>query len=97
MNCGLGRVALIRLEPKKLAYRHTDTEIWLRGRTRYHLVIDAKPGNILFSGDEILEVENGQLLKYENKVMHKSYNESNAWRTHLVFDMFPLPAKENEE
>ena len=38
----------------------------------------------------MVEAKNGQLLKYENKVMHKSYNNSDAWRTHLVFDMFPL-------
>ena len=89
-HCGLGRVALIRLHAGHMAYRHCDREQHLIGRDRYHFVISAQAGNILYAGDEVLQVKEGQLIKYDNKVQHKSYNESDAWRVHLIFDMFPL-------
>lgn len=87
---GLGRVALIRLKAGAIAYRHADHEEQLQNRNRYHLVVHAKKGNVLFSGDECVYVEEGQLLKYDNKVMHKSYNQSGDWRVHVVFEMYPV-------
>lgn len=89
-KCGLGRVALVRLKSGKISYRHADHETHLQNRTRYHLVVDAKKDNLLCVGDELAFIENGQLFKYDNKVMHKSYNQSPDWRVHLIFDMFPV-------
>lgn len=90
INCGLGRVALIRLEPRKMAYRHSDREIFLKDRTRYHLIIEADKNNILYSGDEMAFIKSGQLFRYDNKATHKSYNDSTSWRTHLVMDLFQI-------
>ena len=89
LGSGLGRVALVRLAPGCIAYRHADMEVFLKGRARYHLAIDVKEGNIMFAGEDILMVENGQLIKYANMTMHKAYNESDDWRVHVIFDVLP--------
>ena len=94
---GLGRVALIQLAPHSIAYRHCDTELHLQNRKRYHLVIKAEPTNILCSGDETVPITSGQLFEYDNIASHKSYNDSDAWRIHLVFDAFPRHISQKPE
>ena len=89
-GCGLGRVALVRLQSCQMAYRHCDREQYLIGRDRYHFVIQAKENNFLYSANEVLLAQEGQLIKYDNMVQHKPYNESDQWRVHLIFDMFPV-------
>ena len=89
MNCGLGRVALVRLSAGNIAYRHADHEIYLKGRNRYHLIVDSREPNILFAGSDYAYIKEGQLWGYGNKKMHKSYNESNTWRVNLIVDMIP--------
>ncbi len=88
-NLGLGRVALVRLRPNELVYRHTDHEIQLRNRARFHLVVDSSEGNYLMLGDEITHIQEGEFWEYGNKTTHKSYNTSNSWRTNLIFDTYP--------
>ena len=85
----LGKVALVRLAPNGIAYRHSDHEVNLKNRTRYHLVINSSGNNILVLGTEIAYVKQGEFWKYDNKTMHKSYNDSNTWRTHMIFDVSP--------
>ncbi len=89
-HAGLGRVVLVRLCPKSVVYRHYDAEKQLVGRTRFHLVLECKPGNILMSGVDFAKVSPGELWLYGNKVLHRSINDSNDWRTHVIFDMYDI-------
>lgn len=89
-NSGLGRVAVVRLRPKSVVYRHYDDSERLIGRQRFHLVLFCKPGNLLMSGVDFAAVAPGELWYYDNKVPHRSVNDSDGWRTHVIFDMYPL-------
>jgi hypothetical protein len=86
-NAGLARVVIVRLKPHSRVYRHADTEVWLRGRERYHLVIQSKQGSLMTSGVEKKVFQEGELFLFNNKVMHTAENESNDWRIHVIFDM----------
>ena len=94
-HAGLGRVVLVRLRPKSIVYRHFDGEKYLRGRTRYHLVLQCKPGNILMSGVDFVQMGPGELWLYDNKVLHRSINDSTDWRTHVIFDMYDITTHAN--
>lgn len=95
LNIGLGRVVLVRLQPGEQAYRHYDSEIFLRGRKRFHLVVDAGPENILSAGHETSNVRPGEVWFFANKVMHRAHNKSKVPRVHVIFDGYPLEEVEN--
>jgi hypothetical protein len=84
---GLGRVALVRLKPHSMVYRHYDGEPWLIGRNRYHLVIKSTQGSLMSSGTETRYFSEGDLFLFNNKVMHTAENNSDDWRIHAIFDM----------
>jgi hypothetical protein len=86
----LGRVVIVRLQPGEQSYRHYDPEIFLRGRKRFHLVVQAGPRNILSAGDETSNVRPGEIWFFANKVMHRAHNKSNVPRIHVIFDGYPL-------
>ena len=87
---GLGRVVVVKLNPWAQAYRHYDSEIYLRGRNRYHLVIEAGKNNILSSGFETIAAKPGEIWFFDNKVMHRAHNKSSMSRIHVIFDGYPL-------
>jgi hypothetical protein len=84
---GLGRIALVRLKPHSTVYRHFDSEPWLQGRNRYHLVIRSENGSYMTSGSETKLFKEGELFLFDNKVMHTAENRSSDWRIHAIFDM----------
>ncbi len=90
LNIGLGRVVLVRLQPHQQAYRHYDSEIFLRGRKRFHLIVQAGSQNILSAGHETSNVQPGEVWFFANKVMHRAHNKSNIPRIHVIFDGYPL-------
>ncbi|NQV93513.1 aspartyl/asparaginyl beta-hydroxylase domain-containing protein [Candidatus Kaiserbacteria bacterium] len=89
-NASLGRVVLVRLRPQKITYNHFDSEQYLIGRDRYHLVLHSPGEDILRSGTDYAFVKKGELWFFENKSLHISTNNSNNWRLHLIFDIKPL-------
>jgi len=89
-NYALGRVALVEMDPWSMSYRHFDSEIYLRGRKRFHFVVSAGEQNFLSCGDVIARVAPGELWFFENHVMHMAYNYCSTPRAHLIFDCYPL-------
>lgn len=87
---GLGRVAVVMMQPYAEVYRHFDQETHLQGRNRYHLVLKAGKENLLESGDEVVNARPGQLWFFDNKVMHRAENRSPVPRVHVIFDGYPL-------
>jgi len=89
-NLAIGRIAIVRLQPSKKAYRHYDTEEYLVGRNRYHFVLKAGEKNVLSAGDEVATVQEGEFWLFDNTVMHRAENGSNTDRIHVIFDGYPL-------
>ncbi len=90
-NLSLGRVAVVRMSAGSQAYRHYDSEPYLQGRDRYHLVLQCGTGNLLSSGPETKEVRSGEFWFFDNKAMHRAYNGANTPRVHVIFDGYPIP------
>lgn len=89
-SLGLGRVAVVSMQPWAQAYRHYDSEEHLVGRDRYHLVLQAGKRNVLSAGDESVIARPGEIWFFDNKVMHRAYNQSRIPRVHVIFDGYPL-------
>ena len=85
-NLRLGRVAIVRLAPGHQAYRHYDSEPHLVGRNRYHLVVSSGKNNILSSGTDLVRAKPGEIWFFDNKVMHRAFNDSTIPRIHVIFD-----------
>jgi hypothetical protein len=92
-NYALGRVAVVKMRPQCQSYRHFDSEVYLRGRDRFHLVLQAGEKNILSSGLESVEAKTGELWFFDNSVMHRAHNQSDIERIHVIFDGYPLANK----
>ena len=86
-NGCLARVALVRLKPDSVVFRHSDGDAVLKGFDRYHVVIESKGGSLMNIGDEERIFPEGSTFFFENKVVHSAYNFSDRWRTHLILDM----------
>ena len=87
---GLARVAIVKMQPFHQSYRHYDSEFYLVGRNRYHLVVDSGSINILSSGTDTIQAKPGDIWLFDNKVMHRADNKSRKSRTHVIFDGYPL-------
>lgn len=90
LGLALGRVVLVRLSPHSQVYRHYDDEEYLKSRDRYHLVLACGDENVLESGSNRSAVKPGELWFFDNKVMHRACNLSDAPRIHIIFDGYPL-------
>lgn len=86
-NGELGRVALVRLKPYSLVFRHFDDEQSLKGFDRYHVVINSPHGSFMSVDEEEVTFQEGDVFFFENKVIHSAYNPHNQYRIHLIIDI----------
>jgi outer membrane protein assembly factor BamB/orotate phosphoribosyltransferase len=89
MNCHLSRATIVRLKPKSQVFRHVDEGSYYFLRDRFHLVLRSPTGSVLMSGGETVRMKEGELWWFDNKQYHESYNESDDWRIHCIFDLLP--------
>jgi outer membrane protein assembly factor BamB/orotate phosphoribosyltransferase len=89
MNCQLSRATIVRLKPKSQVYRHIDQGSYYFLRDRFHLVLRSPAGSVLMSGGETVRMQEGELWWFDNKQHHESYNDSDEWRIHYIFDLLP--------
>jgi hypothetical protein len=89
-HAALCRALYVRLAPRSVVYPHTDNGSYYAIRDRYHLVIESPGGSILRCGGEEVTMRNGELWRFDNKILHDSENASEEWRTHLIFDLLAL-------
>lgn len=86
----LGRVAIVAMQPYRQSYRHYDSEEYLKGRNRYHLVVQAGDKNLLSSGTDECYAKEGEVWFFDNHVMHRAHNKSPKERIHVIFDGHPI-------
>jgi outer membrane protein assembly factor BamB/orotate phosphoribosyltransferase len=90
MNCRLSRATIVRLKPRAQVFRHIDEGSYYFLRDRFHLVLQSPLGSVMMSGGEQIRMREGELWWFDNKQFHESYNESDDWRIHYIFDLLPL-------
>lgn len=87
MGCQLSRATIVRLKPRSQVFRHIDEGSYYFLRDRFHLVLKSSAGSVLMSGGEQVRMQEGELWWFDNKQHHESYNESDEWRIHYIFDL----------
>ena len=87
MDCHLSRATIVRLKPHSQVFRHIDEGSYYFLRDRFHLVLKSSLGSVLMSGGEQVRMQEGELWWFDNKQFHESYNESDEWRIHYIFDL----------
>ena len=95
----LGRINIVRLAPKGRVYSHIDRGEYYRVRDRYHLVLQSRDGSWLKCGKQEVRMQEGELWWFDNKQLHESFNASDQWRIHLIFDILPeqvIPDRDRE-
>lgn len=83
----IGRIVITKLEPGARVYEHVDTETSVNKYKRYHICLTATPGNCFTSGEETIEMVQGQLWWFENKIPHSCINNGVGDRVHLILDV----------
>jgi quercetin dioxygenase-like cupin family protein len=83
----IGRVMLYNLPPKLSVGEHSDKGIYFKDKDRFHVVISGK--YIYTTNRNNKEQYNeGDLWWFNNKVLHKSYNNGTIVKISLVFDVY---------
>lgn len=85
----LGRGKIVRLKPGHKVYPHIDRGEYYRVRDRYHLILQSALGSYMKSGDEEIRMQVGELWWFDNNEMHEAFNDGDADRIHIIFDMLP--------
>ncbi len=85
----LSRAKIVRLMPGRRVFPHIDRGEYYRLRDRYHLVLRSQAGSYLKSGDEEIRMHEGELWWFDNKAVHEAFNDGQAERIHMIFDLLP--------
>ncbi len=86
----LGRAKIVNLPPGRKVLPHVDRGDYYACRDRYHLVIESL-GSRMRAGDEEVVMRPGELWWFDNKAEHSAWNDTEAPRVHLIFDVEPQP------
>ena len=87
----LGRAKIVSLPAGRKVHAHVDRGDYYARRDRYHLVIVSR-GCRMRAGDEEVVMRPGELWWFDNKAEHEAWNDTDAPRIHLIFDVEPTPA-----
>lgn len=89
-NGHLSRIIIARLQPKSVIDEHIDVGMYHVVRKRYHIVLKSTAGSVMnISGQDFLWKE-GEVYWFNNNITHNARNDSDEWRTHIVFDIIPF-------
>jgi aspartyl/asparaginyl beta-hydroxylase (cupin superfamily) len=84
-----GRAKIVNLPPGKRVYPHIDRGQYYFVHARFHLVLSSPDGSTLRAGDETQRMHNGELWWFDNNQVHEAWNDGEANRIHLIFDILP--------
>lgn len=88
----LARAKIVCLPAGHRVYPHIDRGEYYAVRDRFHLVLQGQPGSWLKAGNEQLEMQTGELWRFDNKAVHEAFNGGTGDRIHFIFDLRPLAA-----
>jgi hypothetical protein len=88
-DADLGRAKIVCMGPYGRVYPHVDRGDYYAVRDRFHLVVKSPLGSRLCAGDEEVRMREGELWWFDNKQSHEAFNDAEAERIHLIFDLLP--------
>lgn len=83
----VGRVIISRLPPGKSITPHEDGGAVASYYTRYQMPLQSAPGCIFECGGEQLQMQDGQVWYFNNKLTHSVINNSNTDRLAIIVDL----------
>lgn len=87
MTHDLGRVMIVNLGHARHIDAHVDEGGYADKYDRFHLALDAAPGNRFNVGDHTFEAQTGELWWFNHKLTHSVVNLSVRDRWHLIIDV----------
>ena len=90
-NCQLSRATIVRLKPKSQVFRHIDEGSYYFLRDRFHLVLPTSTGSAL-AGRREVRMQRATVVRQQT--VSRTYNESDAWRIHYIFELLPAEYSE---
>lgn len=87
----LSRAKIVCLPSGHRVYPHIDRGEYYAHRDRFHLVLQAQSGSWLKTGEELVEMQVGELWWFNNKLTHEAQNGGSGDRIHLIFDLMRNP------
>ncbi len=82
-------LSLVNLLPGKEIYEHFESDCYYMIRDRYHVVLEADEDNIHIFENEEFKFKQGEIWWYNIKIRHKTKNNSQNNRIHLIIDVVP--------
>lgn len=83
----LGRAVFSLIEPRGFVKWHIDPGEYVAATMRFHVPLVTSPGAVNRAPNgESLHMGVGELTWLDNKSLHGADNESDEWRTHLIFE-----------
>lgn len=83
----LGRVLITRLAPGKVITPHVDGGSHALYYERYHCILKNLPGSNFRAGDEVIQMQAGDLFWFDNSKEHEVINYSAEDRITLIIDI----------
>jgi hypothetical protein len=83
----LGRVIITRLPKGGKIAAHVDGGDHARYYERYHVVLKNESGSIFRCGDEVVQMNAGEIWWFDNTVEHEVVNQSNDDRIVMIVDI----------
>jgi len=83
----LGRVMINKIAPGGQIYPHADTPSHADYYSRFHIVLQSRPGVMFRAGDEQVYMATGEVWWFDNKQEHEVINNSDTDRIHMIVDI----------
>lgn len=83
----LGRCMITRTPPGKTITPHVDMGAPADYYDRFHIVLMSGPGCIFRAGEEVVQMNTGDIWWFDNKQEHEVINNSVVDRIHLIVDI----------
>lgn len=83
----LGRVMVNRIRPGGVIFPHADTPSHVAYYSRYHIVLQSRPGVMFRCGDEKAYFATGEVFWFNNALEHEVQNLSDDDRIHMIVDI----------
>lgn len=87
LDTTLARAMAVRLKPWGEVYRHIDLGHYYEKRDRFHIVLTSPNGSDMTCERQARTFREGEVWWFHNGRTHQSFNYSNEWRTHIIFDV----------